>query len=284
MRRFVVSIVLALSLSLPSWSLDEALLLPTPAVPPAGAQEAADDDDSSVADVPVSSEDLVPGGLEAASTWSLIADADLVVQGVIIVLILFSVLSWAIILQRFFLLRRAWDQSIQFLDLFWKCDSLEEAHRRLAAYPDSPVAAVFEAGFEELTKLGAQPGGSPHLDNVARALRKAASESLTRLERWIPFLASCGSAAPFIGLFGTVWGILRAFQEIGVRGTTSIAEVGPYISEALIATAVGLFAAIPAVMFFNYFATRLKVISAEINHFTYDFLNLVERHERTRTP
>ena len=107
---------------------------------------------------------------------------------------------------------------------------------------------------------------------------------LTELERRIPFLATTGSTAPFIGLFGTVWGILRAFQEIGIRGTTSIAEVGPYISEALIATAVGLFAAIPAVMFFNYFATRLKVISAEINHFTYDFLNLVERHERNRTP
>ena len=204
------------------------------------------------------------------------------VQGVILVLILFSVLSWAIILQRFFLLRRAWNQSIRFLDLFWKCDSLEEARSSLAAYPDSPVAAVFEAGFDELKKIGDQGDGPPRLDNVARALRKAASESLTRLERWIPFLASCGSAAPFIGLFGTVWGILRAFQEIGIRGTTSIAEVGPYISEALIATAVGLFAAIPAVMFFNYFATRLKVISAEINHFTYDFLNLVERHERTR--
>jgi biopolymer transport protein TolQ len=120
------------------------------------------------------------------------------------------------------------------------------------------------------------------VDNVGRALRKAASESLTRLERTIPFLASCGSAAPFIGLFGTVWGILRAFQTIGEKGTTSIADVGPPIAEALIATAIGLFAAIPAVLFFNYFATRLKVLASEINHFSADFLNLVERHERSR--
>ena len=95
-------------------------------------------------------------------------------------------------------------------------------------------------------------------------------------------MASCGSAAPFIGLFGTVWGILRAFQQIGISGSTSIAEVGPHIAEALIATAVGLFAAIPAVMFFNFFATKLKVLSSEINNFNYDFLNLVERHERSR--
>jgi len=285
MRRLVVSVLLAFALLLPSWSWQGGLILPTPSMAQAMAEDVPDDDDSAItAPSVVASEDFEPMGLEAASTWSLIADADLVVQGVILVLILFSVLSWAIILQRFFLLRRAWEQSIRFLDLFWKCDSLEEAKAGLAAYPDSPVAAVFEAGFDELKKLGSQGTGGVQVDNVARALRKAASESLTRLERWIPFLASCGSAAPFIGLFGTVWGILRAFQEIGIRGTTSIAEVGPYISEALIATAVGLFAAIPAVMFFNYFATRLKVISAEINHFTYDFLNLVERHERNRTP
>ena len=104
----------------------------------------------------------------------------------------------------------------------------------------------------------------------------------TRLERSIPFLASCGSAAPFIGLFGTVWGILRAFQQIGASGTTSIAEVGPFISEALIATALGLFAAIPAVMFYNYFVNRLKLLASEMNHFSLDFLNLVERSERSR--
>ena len=226
---------------------------------------------------------------EAPSTWAIIAGADPIVKLVMIILAVFSLLSWAIIIQRFILLRRAAAQSVAFLDRFWSTTSLEEAYGEVGKYPDSPVAISFAAGYSELQRLGQveeQVGSGPlggGVDNVGRALRKGSSEALTRLERWIPFLASCGSAAPFIGLFGTVWGILRAFQTIGIEGTTSIAEVGPFISEALIATAVGLFAAIPAVMFYNYFVTRLKLLSTELNHFHSDFLNLVERHERSRT-
>ncbi len=224
---------------------------------------------------------------ESSKAWNLISSADPVVQLVILVLLAFSLVSWAIILQRWLLIRRAWSQSEAFLAFFWNTSSLKTAYDEADCYPDSPVAQVFKAGFRELGKLqeAGQTSGSPQdsgVANVGRALRRSSSECLTRLERWIPFLASCGSAAPFIGLFGTVWGILLAFQQIGITGTTSIAEVGPYIAEALIATAVGLFAAIPAVLFFNYFATRLKVLAAEINHFSYDFLNLVERHQRSR--
>ncbi len=221
----------------------------------------------------------------STSAWRLILEADPVVKAVMLILIIFSLISWAIIIQRMVILRKAWAQSAAFLDRFWSTSSLEQANAEVGQYPDSPVAASFSAGYRELVRLneavaaGGRRGGS---DNVARALRKAGSESMTRLERTIPFLASCGSAAPFIGLFGTVWGILRAFQEIGARGTTSIAEVGPFIAEALIATAVGLFAAIPAVLFYNYFATRLKLLARELNHFGADFLNLVERHEMSK--
>jgi len=222
------------------------------------------------------------------SIWALLLNADPVVQFVMLVLVGFSVASWAIIVQRLLILRRATSQSVAFLDRFWATSSLEEAAASVKRYPDSPVAAAFGAGYKELVRLNevdAEVGQSPMApgtDNIARALRKAGGEAMTRLEHSIPFLASCGSAAPFIGLFGTVWGILRAFQEIGIRGTTSIAEVGPFIAEALIATAVGLVAAIPAVLFFNYFATRLKLLAGETNNFSSDFLNLLDRHERSR--
>jgi biopolymer transport protein TolQ len=222
------------------------------------------------------------------SVWTLIATADPIVKLVMLVLVGFSVISWAIIIQRYSKISKATRESAAFLDFFWSTSSLEEANGATDRFPNSPIAATFSAGYRELVRLnevennsGSGPLGGG-ADNVGRALRRASSQSLTELERTIPFLASCGSAAPFIGLFGTVWGILRAFQQIGISGSTSIAEVGPHIAEALIATAVGLFAAIPAVMFFNFFATKLKVLSSEINNFNYDFLNLVERHERSR--
>jgi len=222
------------------------------------------------------------------SLWTLLLTADPVVKAVMLILVGFSVVSWAIIIQRYSKISKATQESAAFLDFFWSTSSLDEANNATSNYPNSPIATTFAAGYRELLRLnevennsGSGPLGGG-ADNVGRALRRASSQSLTDLEKTIPFLASCGSAAPFIGLFGTVWGILRAFQQIGVSGSTSIAEVGPHIAEALIATAVGLFAAIPAVMFFNFFATKLKVLSSEINNFNYDFLNLVERHERSR--
>jgi biopolymer transport protein TolQ len=222
------------------------------------------------------------------SILNLILTADPVVKFVMIVLVGFSVFSWAIIIQRYRMIGAATRQSAAFLDFFWSTASLDEANKAVGRYPDSPIASTFAAGYRELLRLGevdSNTGSGPRgggTENVGRALRRASSQALTRLEKNIPFLASCGSAAPFIGLFGTVWGILRAFQQIGVSGSTSIAEIGPHIAEALIATAVGLFAAIPAVLFFNFFATRIKVLATEINNFNYDFLNLVERHERSR--
>lgn len=221
------------------------------------------------------------------SIWTLIFKADPIVKMVMIVLVVMSLVSWAIIIQRFRLLKQAWTQSVAFLDRFHSTVSARASLDPVRAeagstWSDSPVAAAFMAGYDEWGELVRDPTEGEVIGNVQRALRRSATQSLTGLERTIPFLASCGSAAPFIGLFGTVWGILRAFQQIGVSGTTSIAEVGPFISEALIATAVGLFAAIPAVMFYNYFVNRLKLLASEMNNFSLDFLNLVERSERSR--
>ena len=221
------------------------------------------------------------------SIWALLFKADPIVKMVLLVLVVMSLVSWAIIIQRFLLLKTAWTQSVAFLDRFHATVSARASLDPLRAeagsgWAESPVAAAFRAGYDEWSELVRDPTDGDVINNVQRALRRAASQSLAGLERTIPFLASCGSAAPFIGLFGTVWGILRAFQQIGISGTTSIAEVGPFISEALIATAVGLFAAIPAVMFYNYFVNRLKLLAGEMNHFSLDFLNLVERSERSR--
>ena len=221
------------------------------------------------------------------SVWTLVFEADPIVKTVMLVLLVMSLVSWAIIIQRSLLLNRAYKDSVAFLDRFHAAVSARTSLDPVRAeaggsWGDSPIAAAFRAGYDEWGELVRDASQGEVLGNVQRALRRSASESLNRLERTIPFLASCGSAAPFIGLFGTVWGILRAFQEIGNDGTTSIAVVGPYISEALIATAFGLFAAIPAVMFYNYFVNRLKLLASEMNHFSLDFLNLVERSERSR--
>jgi biopolymer transport protein TolQ len=227
---------------------------------------------------------------DGLSVTALFAGADFVVKLVMLVLVGFSLLSWAIILQRFLLFGRAIEQSRAFLLRFQRAvadrASLDPLKKDQAAWVDSPVVAAFSAGYEEWGNLVRDPAwqGEPKdvVENVSRALRRAGGAAIARMETGLSFLASSGSAAPFIGLFGTVWGILRAFQRIGATGTTSIAEVGPHIAEALVATAVGLFAAIPAVLAFNFFVNRLKTLGAEVHYFGLDFLNLVERSERTR--
>ena len=164
---------------------------------------------------------------------------------------------------------------------------LDQVYERSGAFAQSPIAEVFKAGYVELHKLTSAQGSEARgpfamdlgaADNLARALRRAQSVELTSLERLIPVLATTGSTAPFIGLFGTVWGILRAFQKIGETGSASIQVVGPDIAHALIATAVGLAAAIPAVIAFNFFNARIRVLTSEMDNFSSDFLNIVKRH------
>lgn len=218
------------------------------------------------------------------SILSLVLEADLIVQFVLLGLIFMSVVCWAIIIQKWLRLRAASRQSARFLDLFWSSKRLDAVYEKCGAYRRSPVAEVFRAGYQELARITAADDQKGHkldaTDNLVRTLRRAQAVESTNLERYVTFLATTGSTAPFIGLFGTVWGILRAFQKLGTTGQATIDVVGPDIAHALIATAVGLAAAIPAVIAFNYFNSGIRVLNTEMDNFSADFLNIVKRHVR----
>lgn len=229
------------------------------------------------------------GQVEAAEEpgiIELITEADIIVQLVLLGLVGMSVGCWVIILNKASALRKAGKQTEAFLAQFWQARSLDQVYEQVDRYPDSPVAHVFKAGYAELSRLQGSDGGGGALlsgeDNLERALRRTMSVERAGMEKLTTFLATTGSTAPFIGLFGTVWGILRAFQKIGATGQATVATVGPDIAHALIATAVGLAAAIPAVMAYNYFRSRIRTISGEMDTFSDDFLNIVKRHFRAR--
>ena len=211
-------------------------------------------------------------------------------QFVMLTLLLFSLASWSIIIMKIRLFRKAVAETDDFLEAFWSSSTLNDADESASRFPLSPEAAVFSAGFSELQKINKirnrqenNPTSEPlemqlaTMDNLKRAIRKAESQEISDLGKSLSFLATTGSAAPFIGLFGTVWGIMTSFHDIGLRGSASLAVVAPGISEALVATAAGLAAAIPAVIAYNYFANRLTEIENEMENFSTDFLNLVER-------
>jgi len=201
------------------------------------------------------------------------------------VLIFTSVVSWGIIFRKYLQMRRAARQTEKFLEGFWQSKRLDQIFQSAEKLPQSPVSQVFRAGYIELSKvtqqsadgegMKAQLGG---LENVERALKRASVAELTHLERSIPFLGTAASASPFVGLFGTVWGIMNAFSDIYEMGNANLATVAKPISEALIATAFGLFAAIPAVVAYNYFLSKIKVLDSEMESFSSDFLNIVKRH------
>ncbi len=211
-----------------------------------------------------------------------------------LVLLIFSLISWSIVFMKFRLYKKVSADTRDFLEAFWSSNKLSEAYDTAQEYGYSPEAALFSAGFTELQKINKirsrkesrelnNPQQEPldmqlaTMDNLKRAIRKAESQEMAELGRSLSFLATTGSATPFIGLFGTVWGIMASFHEIGARGSASLAVVAPGISEALVATAAGLAVAIPAVIFYNFFANKLADIDAEMQNFSTDFLNLVER-------
>lgn len=217
------------------------------------------------------------------SVLSLLTGADFVVQLTLLVLVFMSFGCWAIIVQKYLRLRSATRQSAKFLDVFWKSKKLDTVYEQTGSFQRSPIAEVFKAGYQELAKVTAAGGNNNKadaIDNLTRTLRRATSVENVNLERYITFLATTGATAPFIGLFGTVWGILRAFQKLSGATSASIQVVGPDIAHALIATAVGLVAAIPAVMAFNYFNSSLRRLNTEMDNFSADFLNIVKRHLR----
>lgn len=199
----------------------------------------------------------------------------------LLVLVGFSVASWGIILLKLLSIRQAQRSSVEFLEVFWQSKKLDDIFQRSESMTQSPVAQVFRAGYQELVKVKQKDQGQQLLggaENVERALRRAAGAEMTELERLLPFLATVGSTGPFIGLFGTVVGIMKSFRDIGMSGSANLATVAPGIAEALIATAAGLAAAIPAVIAFNYFGNRIKVIGTEMESFSSDFMNIVRRH------
>jgi len=200
----------------------------------------------------------------------------------LVILLFASGWSWAIIFRKLHQIRVAQRQSVVFLEAFWNSRRLDDIYAKADSLKESPVSQVFRAGYVELVKLtGEGTSGKVDgdgLENIERALRRAATSELTHLERHIPFLGTTAAASPFVGLFGTVWGIMRAFSEIYAMGNANLATVAKPISEALIATAVGLFAAIPAVVAYNHFVSRIKILDSEMANFTADFLNIVKRH------
>jgi biopolymer transport protein TolQ len=218
---------------------------------------------------------------------TLLTSSGPIVQGVLYILVFFSVASWGIIIHKARQIRSARRASDRFIESFWETKNLTTVHAASQEMGDSPVAQVFRAGYQELVRLtrakrqaeeaqlSTDLGG---VANVERAMRRAATQQLTQLERALTFLATTASAAPFIGLFGTVWGIMNAFLGLSTTQSSSIQAVAPGIAEALIATATGLFAAIPAVVAYNSFSRQIRVLSAEMENFAYEFLNIAERH------
>jgi biopolymer transport protein TolQ len=222
----------------------------------------------------------------------LIADASPLAKAVLLILLIFSAASWGIILYKYWAFRRAARQTTSFLGVFRKSSKFSEVQAICPGLPESPLVGLFQAGYAELNaqlravqppdaNKPATPAGRPtlkSLDAVDRALLRATTVELTKLESRVPFLATTASLTPFIGLFGTVWGIMSSFLAISALGSSSLQTVGPGIAEALIATAAGLFAAIPAVFFYNHFTTQVKHFSNEMDDFSLEFLNISERN------
>jgi len=246
---------------------------------------------------------LIPAGISFDSAFNgdiiqMILHAGPMVKFVMLVLFLFSIGTWAIIFLKFRVLRKARDETDDFLELFYESRDIKKIYMTSQSMKHSPVARLFRAGYAEFTRFRkiqagdmdsvsqAEAAGQSDfplrsqqtlMDNLERALRKAEIDQNKRLEKALSFLATTGNTAPFIGLFGTVWGIMASFHSIGLKGSANLAVVAPGISEALIATAAGLAAAIPAVVAFNYFTQRVTGLRAEMDIFATDFLSMVVR-------
>ena len=209
--------------------------------------------------------------------------ASLIVQLTMILLAFMSIISWAIILSKWNLFKNNTANNAPFEDIFFKASSLDEIFDMSKSNPSSSLAAVFRAGYSELkkiisTKNTASSNLLSGMDNLQRALNKAIGNEVSYMERRLSFLATTGSVSPFIGLFGTVFGIMNSFQQIGAMGSANLAVVAPGIAEALIATGFGLFAAIPAAVFYNHFINEIKKAELQFNNFVTDFLNISKRN------
>jgi biopolymer transport protein TolQ len=232
------------------------------------------------------------GGTDAAGhdLLQMVAGSSPISKAILLVLILFSVTSWAVILFKLWVFSRSERQSVAFLEVFRRSNKFSEVQAVCKTLAESPLVGIFQAGYAELNAqlrlTGSAAGGAPavarptikSLAALDRALLRAASVEVNKLESRVPFLATTASITPYIGLFGTVWGIMAAFQGIGQTGSTNLGVVAPGIAEALIATAAGLFAAIPAVYFYNHLSNRVKLLASEMDDFSLEFLTISERN------
>ena len=213
---------------------------------------------------------------------SLMTKAHLIVQAVMVLLAAMFLIGVYIIIYKALYVRRATSESTKFGESFWRSRDIEQIYKHAQILHHSPISQMFMAGYTELAKLASdermRSDREGSLENIERALRKAQNVETTKLESMVPFLATTGSAAPFIGLFGTVVGIMFSFQEIAGAGNATLQVVGPHIAEALFATAIGLVAAVPAVMAYNYFTRRIRVLRSEMDTFEQDYLNIIKRH------
>lgn len=238
-------------------------------------------------------QDPAVGSSEATASsidiLSLILEGSYVGQFVLLVLLVFSAVSWGIIIYKNMQLKKAARQSATFLDVFRKSSRFSEVQAVCTTLGTSPLVGLFQAGYAELNaqlrgtadsrpESGAARPTLKSLDAVDRALLRASTVEVSKLEHRVSFLATTASITPYIGLFGTVWGIIMAFQSIGAQGSTSLAVVAPPIAEALVATAAGLFAAIPAVYFYNDITSQVKKAANEMDDFSMEFLTIAERN------
>ncbi len=228
-----------------------------------------------------------------ATSSALLAETDIVgllfaAKGipfvVVLILLTLAALCLFVILYKLIQISQAQSQSVTFLDRFWESKRLDDIYRVAESLKHSPIAAMFRAGYVELSKVKKRSDdGSMHdkmedTANIERALARARISEVTKLETLLPFLATNGSAAPFIGLFGTVWGIMEAFLAIAAAGEADLGQIAQPIGESLITTALSLLSAVPAVVAFNYFNRRLKVLQAEMSAFHNDYVNIIRRH------
>lgn len=220
---------------------------------------------------------VIPGLLLQVNLWDMVGQATPLTFGVLLILLILSIFSWTIIFAKWSAFRRARRADARFIRAFRKANGLEAVMVASEQFRPSPLVALFDFAYDEVTRQVKSRGTVNNKVALERTLQLGTSEELAKLERNMSWLATTASVSPFIGLFGTVLGIIRSFQQLGAQGSSSLRAVGPGISEALIATAVGLLAAIPAAIAFNQFGHAIKEMGARMDDFTLEFLNMTER-------
>jgi len=218
-----------------------------------------------------------PAILLQINIWEMVGHGGLLTIGVLVILLIFSIFSWAIIFAKWSVLRTARAADRRFLRAFRKANGLDAVMVASEQFKPAPLVSVFEFGYEEVHRQVTARGSVTNKISLERSLQLGTSEELTKLERNMNWLATTASVSPFIGLFGTVLGIIRAFQDLGMQGSASLRAVGPGIADALIATAVGLAAAIPAAIFYNHFGHTIREIGTRMDDFSLEFMNMAER-------